>query len=429
MGNLIRLAIALLLLFVLVHEAFAQNLTTARPEHARDDSLFSSGLILYGEGRYQQALAAFLAVSDSARPGLLQNIATVHLGLGDLRNAEKEFRRALISDSTSLRVRLQLAELLDGQGRSDEAEKLYREVVKRDSSLLPALQGLGTILMKKRKYAEAVEVFDRAILASPRNAGLYAQAGTALKNLGKSDSARTMLATSLALNPSNVSVMAELGAIYLGKKEYQDALRLFSAAAKAQPWNSEILFKAGLCEEKLSVPDDAADYFRRATLADTTNVLAFGHLGSMCFQRKLYDSSIVAYQAAAELEPDNPGIFINMGISYSCIDSIARAIACLRKAIKVMNPADVGAVYERIGALQLGGNHFAEAKESYRKAVLFDPGRTASIFYQAFCCDQLNQYDQAKKLYSAFLNAPKSAESDKERVAVARKRLSLLNTK
>ena len=157
--------------------------------------------------------------------------------------------------------------------------------------------------------------------------------------------------------------MVQLGSLYLDKKAYEDAFRLFSIAAKMQPWNSDMLFKAGLCREKTEDLDDATDYYRKATIADTANVLAFGHLGSVYFQRKLYDSSISAYKAAAVLEPENPGIFINMGISYSCIDSMATAIACLRRAIAVMDPAEIGNVYERIGALQLGGDHYASTGE------------------------------------------------------------------
>ncbi len=410
-------------------ESYPQDSSDIHRVRMKEDSLFASGMMAFGEGRLQSALAAFFTISDTVRPGIHANIAAVQAAMGDVKSAEKEWRRALVLDTSSFRVRLQLADLLDRQGRTEEAEGFYRRALKQDSTFPAALEGLGNLLVRKRAYSEALPILSRAIAASPRNAGLYAQMGTALSKSGKADSARTMLATSLALSPSNVTVMVQLGSLYLDKKAYEDAFRLFRVAAQAQPWNSDILFKAGLCREKTEDLDVATDYYRKAALADTANVLAFGHLGSVYFQRKMYDSSVIAYRAAAALEPENPGVFINMGISYSCIDSIAAAIACLRRAIAVMNPEDIGSAYERIGALQLGGNHVAAARESYRRAALFDPSRATALFYQGFCCDQLRQYDQARKLYTAFLHFPNKRKSDAERVAVARKRLTLMGEK
>jgi len=395
------------------------------PNRTGDDSLFISGIAAFGEGRFQDALDSYRKISDTAWPGLYYNIATAHLALGDLRNAERELRRAVVFETASNRPRLVLAELLDRQGRAVEAEVIYRAVLQTEAKHPVALEGLGTILVKKRTYAEALPILSRAISVSPRNANLYAQIGKALANLGDVDSAQTMLATGLALSPSNVSVMLQLGSIYFDKKRYADALRLFRAAAKAQPWNSDVLYKAGLCEEKLDNLADATDLFKAAAMADTANALAFGHLGSVYYQRRLYDSSVSAYKAAAALDPENSGVYINLGISYSLIDSISQAIRSLRQAITVMDPPAIGQVYERIGALQFRRNRYAEAKESYRKALLFEPAKASSLFYEGFCCDQLGQYNQARRLYKSFLNVVKGSD-DKERIQFVETRLKIL---
>ncbi len=405
----------------------AQNLPMINPNRTADDSLFTSGIAAYGEGRFQDALECYRKIQDTTRRGLHFNLATAYMALGDLKVAEKELRRAVVSDTASNRPRLQLAELLEQQGRITEAEAIYRAVLLVDPKLPAALEGLGVILVRKHAYAEALPILTRAISSSPRNAVLYAQIGTALLNLGAADSAQTMFATCLALSPSNVPVMVQLGSIYFGRREFADALRLFGAAAKAEPWNSDVLYKAGLCEEKLDNLADATDFFSAATETDSTNALAFGHLGSVYYQRRLYDSSVAAYKNAAALTPENSGVYINLGISYSFMDSIAQAIRSLRQAITVMDAPAIGQVYERIGALQFRRNQYAEAKESYRKALQFEPASASSLFYEGFCCDQLGQYDQAKRFYRSFLKAVKGSD-DTVRIQFVETRLKLLGT-
>lgn len=420
-----------ILVFVLTaflpDQGLTQNIPLTRPDRTGDDSLLTSGIVAFGEGRFQDALESYHKIRDTVRPVLHFNIATVYMALGDLRNAEKELRRAVVSDTVSNRSRLVLAELLDRQGQTTEAEAIYRAVLRKEPKHPVALEGLGTILVRKRTYAEALPFLSRAISVSPRNANLYVQIGTALTNLGDVDSAQTMLSAGLALNPSNVTVMLQLGSIYYDKKQYTDALRLFIVAAMAQPWNSDVLYKAGLCEEKLENLADATDFYKAAVRADTANALAFGHLGSVYYQRRLYDSSVSAYKTAAALDPGNSGVYINLGISYSFMDSISQAIGSFRKAITVMDPPAIGEVYERIGAIQFRRNRYAEAKESYRKALLFEPANASSLFYEGFCCDQLGQYDQARRLYKAFLKVAKGS-NDKERIQFVETRLKIFGT-
>ena len=187
--------------------------------------------------------------------------------------AEKEWRRALVLDTSSFRVRLQLADLLDRQGRTERRQGFIGRASKQDSTFPAALERPWEPPRQEAADSEPCRFCDRQSPHHPGMPGSTRQMGTALSKTGKADSARTMLATSLALSPSNVTVMVQLGSLYLDKKAYEDAFRLFRVAAQAQPWNSDILFKAGLCREKTEDLDVATDYYRKAALADTATFL------------------------------------------------------------------------------------------------------------------------------------------------------------
>ena len=139
-------------------ESYPQDSSDIHRVRMKEDSLFASGMMAFGEGRLQSALAAFFTISDTVRPGIHANIAAVQAAMGDVKSAEKEWRRALVLDTSSFRVRLQLADLLDRQGRTEEAEGFYRRALKQDSTFPAALEGLGNLLVRKRAYSEALPI-------------------------------------------------------------------------------------------------------------------------------------------------------------------------------------------------------------------------------------------------------------------------------
>lgn len=137
--------------------------------------------VLVEEGRYQGAIRAY----QGALEGLRKKPATRVLDEAEvqsreeIRNATEEslaqlllfqehyadaeplLRRQLRRDSTSVRVRSDLAAALEGQGKGEEAAVVYRSLLSEDRLASTELFNLGVALFQAGRYEEAGDAFGR----------------------------------------------------------------------------------------------------------------------------------------------------------------------------------------------------------------------------------------------------------------------------
>ena len=136
---------------------------TAREAHR------NLGEALTGEGRWEEALAAFRIAAELAPADPRE-----HSNIG----------AALI--------------MLD---RLDEAEAPLRRALELDPRSAYALQNLAAAQLEWRRYGEALELYRRLAEVSPRNASALHGVGTALYYLGRPEEALDSLERALALDP------------------------------------------------------------------------------------------------------------------------------------------------------------------------------------------------------------------------------------
>ncbi len=156
-------------------------------------------------------------------------------------------------------------------------------------------------------------------------------------------------------------------------------------------------------------------------------VLALGYSGGKYREATLYDESIIIYEKALRLFPNDSKIlhniaqsysgkqnfekavayclrsieadssqalvFVNLGIAYSALGKNAEALESYQKAIEV-NPFEHLAYFNLGNMYLLQGREFS-AIESYQKAVELDPGLVFGHLYLARAYLVTKQYDRA----------------------------------
>ena len=159
----------------------------------------------------------FLDVFEELKVRYTSNLdrAESHLSLGilsenqgQLTQAEKHYRNALVRDDLFVPARMNLATLLSGQGRSKEAEHFLRESIKIQPTWGQIHYSLGLLLAEdSQRVPEAIRSLERA-------AGYW---------------------------PENPRVTYNLGIAYWQSNRVEDAVRSFEQSLRVQPDNPEFL--------------------------------------------------------------------------------------------------------------------------------------------------------------------------------------------
>ena len=106
---------------------------------------------------------------------------------------------------------------------------------------------------------------------------------------------------------------------------------------------------------------------------DSRNATARTQLANMYFDAERYPEAIVWYEQAAALEPKNPDISTDLGVSYYYSNDADRALAQFDKSLAV-DPTHVKTLLNQGIVRAFGKQDMAGASESWRKVVDAAPG-------------------------------------------------------
>jgi Flp pilus assembly protein TadD len=124
------------------------------------------------------------ALARAEEAAALANRASVFAEAHDLGRAEKEARRALALDPSSVPARYNLAVVLAAGGRTSDAERLYRQVLTADSSHAGSAGNLAKLLVERGAAKEAIPILERALASRPGDAACWTNLVVAWISLG-----------------------------------------------------------------------------------------------------------------------------------------------------------------------------------------------------------------------------------------------------
>ena len=336
---------------------------------------------------------------------------------GEYVESEKLLSKAVSLDDSNFPAYSALVELkLKTQASNDvlaqllEKVKNFASMVNATPAMFVAQASLENALNDKTAAKKSVA---RALALEPNNkSALYLKAGIAISDrdlvmadelthtLEKLDAgtesakvfrARYLIATDRsadadALLKSITSPSAEttelLDRISLAKEQSPDALE---KALASDPKDPLILGK--LCAAyRVSAPDKALDYCRRALDADPKNIDYAIGFGAALLQAKRYDDAITVLRRLGSLAPENATIHANLGTAL------------------------------------FQSNRFAEAKTEYQWLTSHDPVPPIAYYFLAICHDRLGEYLDASANYNLFL---KNADANRNQLEIDKVKLRL----
>jgi len=162
----------------------ATTIFSIRPEAHRNLATLLAGESEYDEAIrvYQEALTgldslpatrvleeAELNRRRDIRRQMERDLAQLLLYQQRFAEAEPIYRRLVERESTDVRLRSELARVLDGLGQTEEATRIYASLLGEEGLRSTQLFNLGVALFRARDFEQAAEAFQRLTTMQPRS--------------------------------------------------------------------------------------------------------------------------------------------------------------------------------------------------------------------------------------------------------------------
>ncbi len=215
------------------------------------------------------------------------------------------YTTALASAPEAYPIRLNLGAVYFDLGELKQAERQWLKALETAPTSPIIWNDLGLVYQKEHRYSEAVVMFHKAIKLRPDYADPHLNLGVMYESLKMLPEAEKELRTALALSPLNLHLHNRLGLLYLSEGRLKEAESQFRASVAIAP---NVVAYDGLGEIYLLSAAGAAPSakaFQQALALNPADVFALLKLGGLYAAQGRKADAIRQYEAVLKLQPLN----------------------------------------------------------------------------------------------------------------------------
>jgi tetratricopeptide (TPR) repeat protein len=293
------------------------------------------------------------------------------------RQAVHCFRRiATLDSSWENRYNLALALLYDNQPA--ESSTLLAALHAEHPAHADTLMFLGSAFEMQQKIPEALEAYRAALVADPTNPDRTLDYTRLLLDLDRYDEAIQVVQTGMGQTSSTAPLQLRLGAVEMIKGNYVAARDAFQAALATDP-KLDVAY-VGLAQtyarqandtEAIHILEAARDKLPGRYLLEYYFGLLAGRLGHV-------QEAILAFEKAAQLEPNNPDSFYELGKLYGAEQNWPQARLALEHVVE-LNPESSPAHYQLSRVYAHLGLNSRAGQEARQTHALVDSQRDQAL--------------------------------------------------
>ena len=227
---------------------------------------FNLGVALEAQGRNDEARAAYER-ARALKPSLRQaavNLGVLHEKAGDPRAAQAVYAAVVREFPEDARARERLAALYLGAGQLDEAWRLAREALLRDARSVAANKVLIKVAAQRNQVDLAQLVALRTTKLDPSDPELPFLSGELAAKEGDEVAAEAGWRKALALDPRFLPARAALLRAAVKRGRWSAALEHAEAYVRERPDDAAVQLSYGIALRNAGKPDEALAAYGRA---------------------------------------------------------------------------------------------------------------------------------------------------------------------
>ncbi len=298
-----------------------------------------------------------------ARPELYLAAGSLHNRLGEVAEAERDYRRSIELEPEWAEGYVALMSLLVEQGRRAGALRVGRKMAARPALAYNAYMSLGNLLADQRA-STAAKYYRRAMALAPEIADAY----------------------------------EELGQLLLDQDRLEDAVQVYHRMAEEPDLACDAYLLLGNLWASVQAPDRAEEAYQHAIQEDDTRIDGYLRLAQLYQNQAEHEAAEAKIHQALALAPDHPEAHFRLGQLREAQLRIDTAIEQYRR-VADLQPDAASAMHEHIGDLLIGQGR-DEARDALEQAVALDPGNAGAYFSLGTLSEQQDDLAQAIELYT-----------------------------
>ncbi len=312
---------------------------------------------------------------------LQRNYAAAWKGRGDalfnLRRysgALAAYNKAISQEPNNVKVLNNKGKILSKQGKFLQAINIHQQVIDLEPNNANAWSNIGLAYMNQQQFDEALKAFEEAQKIKPDDPTFWIQKGIVLKNLQRPQEANIFYQEALAVyeemianNNQNPVTWSDKGFVLLqlnrpqeayaaydkalrinekfyeallGKanvltisQQYEEALQMLDRAISYYPQDYQVWYNQGNLQlQVLNQPEPALKSFTKAVQINPDFSPAWLGKGLALSNLQRYSESLVALNTAKDLNPQNPFVWLNLGIVYEALGESESAMEAYKLA-------------------------------------------------------------------------------------------------
>ncbi len=291
--------------------------------------------------------------SSPKNPDLYFERSGVKKRMGRIDPALDDIGRALRLDSTRSVFHQRKAALHFRQQDVKNAVKEYRKAIALDGENIEALVGLAEIYLATRQYQKAIDYANEALKVDQHHPRPYTIKGLVHQRTGDTAKAISSFQTTVEMDPENHSAFLQLG--YLMAAQDRDlAIEYYNSASRIQPKDPRPVYNKGYYLQDQGEYDRAIETYKHLIHeVDSGYVDAYYNIGYIHLVYKDDPrKGLNWFDKALDLAPDYPEALYNRGLCYEKLGKRDSAIMDYRSALneKEGNYRDAARKLQELGA-------------------------------------------------------------------------------
>ncbi len=250
-------------------------------------------------------------------------------GMGKIPESVKELEIAIVENPNSGELKQKLGEAYLKRKNYDKALELLTDALRifreKDDKkkMAKSKSARGETKLAKGEdqndselKEEAVTDIKDAVQLDPAQVSAHYNLMVAYKATGRVKEAEEVLLRIRSMEPDDWQGWIALGKAFIVKSEFSKVKFAFKKADEFSEGLSEVYEEIATTFYKNQMFDEAIEYLDKAKEANPSNIFSYNLKGIIYRMRDNNTAAIREYENAVKIEPDNAGIYFNLGVAH-----------------------------------------------------------------------------------------------------------------
>lgn len=322
---------------------------------------------------HREAITLFeqlLHMGTEDQVSLYAQMGMAYQTLKEFERAGQAYRQALAIEPDYEEALIELSYCYEQLDRLEETIPFYDVLIDQNPFSYFAWFHLGKVYHKLDRFKEAAQAFEYATLIEPNRRAFFWM-GHAHMNQQQYEAAFKAYREAVRdEDQATADMFCHVGASLEELERYDEALRYFYKAAKADKYHAPAWYGIGCCLAKQERWYEATHYFGKAVRLDEENTDFLVAKGKAEYQIGNVVSSMEAYEQAIHLNAQNPDAWLDWSLLLYEQGQYQEAADLLESALDEF-PENTKVMYRLVAFLMLSGR-YREALRHLEIALLLN---------------------------------------------------------